>query len=124
MGCAFTDADLLDRLEAMDDTVMDTLPFGVVAFTPDGIVCRYNLEESRRAGLTPANVIGRNFFRAVAPCMNNSLVADRFESQPELDTTLDYVFTFRLKPVAVTIRMLKQSGRRRMYLVVDLRKPS
>jgi photoactive yellow protein len=117
----FTDTDLLDRLEAMDDAALDTLSFGLVAMAEDGTVTAYNLAESRLSGLTPANVIGRKFFTSVAPCTNNFLVAYRFETEPELDAIIDYVFTFRIKPVAVRLRLLKQSGGRRMYLAVDRR---
>jgi hypothetical protein len=46
-------------------------------------------------------------------------VAYRFETEPELDAIIDYVFTFRIKPVAVKLRLLKKSGVRRMYLAVE-----
>ena len=119
MDCNFTDTDLLDRLDAMDDTALDALPFGVVAMSNDGTVTSYNLAESRLSGLTPANVVGRNFFSSVAPCTNNFLVAYRFETEPVLDAMIDYVFTLRIKPVAVKLRLLKQGARRRMYLAVE-----
>jgi photoactive yellow protein len=121
MECNFTDTDLLDRLEAMDDSALDALSFGVVAMSEDGAVTGYNLVESRLSGLTPANVIGRNFFSSVAPCTNNFLVANRFETEPALDAVIDYVFTFRIKPTAVKLRLMKQPARSRMYLAVERR---
>jgi photoactive yellow protein len=121
MDCSFTDADLLDRLEAADDSELDSLSFGVVAMSKDGIVVSYNVAEGRLSGLTPANVLGRNFFSSVAPCTNNFLVAYRFETEPVLDAVIDYVFTFRIRPTAVRLRLLKQPERRRMYLAVELR---
>ena len=51
----------------MADTALDELSFGVVGMSEDGTVNSYNLAESRLSGLTPANVIGRNFFTSVAP---------------------------------------------------------
>jgi photoactive yellow protein len=120
MNCNFADTDLLDRLEAMDDTALDALPFGVVAMSEAGTVTRYNLAESHLSGLTPAIVVGRNFFTSVAPCTNNFLVAFRFENEPVLDAIIDYVFTFRIKPTAVKLRLLKQNARR-MYLAVERR---
>jgi len=121
MDCKFMDPDLLDRLEAADDTALNELPFGVVAMSQDGVVTSYNLAESQLSGLSPANVFGRNFFSAVAPCTNNFLVAYRFETEPALDAVIDYVFTLRIKPVAVRLRLLKQPERRRMYLAVERR---
>jgi photoactive yellow protein len=64
----------------------------------DGTVTSYNLAESRLSGLTPANVVGRNFFSSVAPCTNNFLVAYRLETEPVLDAIIDYVFTLRKNP--------------------------
>jgi photoactive yellow protein len=115
----FTGLDLLDRLEAADDAALDRAPFGVVAMTDDGVVASYNMAESRLAGLTPEKVVGRHFFSAVAPCTNNFMVAQRFETEPVLDAVVDYVFTLRMQPTKVRLRLLKQPGRRRMYLVVE-----
>jgi photoactive yellow protein len=115
----FTDPDLLDRLEAADDATLDTAPFGVVAMTEDGDVTSYNAAESQLSGLTHAKVVRRHFFSAVAPCTNNFMVAYRFETEPELDDIIDYVFTLRMQPTKVRLRLLKQPGRRRMYLVVE-----
>jgi photoactive yellow protein len=115
----FTGSDLLDRLEKADDAALDTAPFGVVAMTEDGVVASYNVAESQLAGLTPAKVVGRHFFSAVAPCTNNFMVAQRFETEPVLDAVVDYVFTLRMQPTKVQLRLLKQPGRRRMYLVVE-----
>ncbi len=121
MDCNFTATDLPERLESMDDTALDALSFGVVGMSLDGVVTSYNFAESQLSGLTPTNVIGRNFFSSVAPCTNNFLVAHRFETESVLDVTIDYVFTFRIKPTAVKLRLLKQSGARRMYLAVERR---
>jgi photoactive yellow protein len=121
MDCKFTDIALLDRLEEADDAALDTLPFGVVAMSEDGTVRSYNVAESRLSGLEPANAIGRHFFSSVAPCTNNYLVAHRFETESVLDAVIDYVFTLRIKPTAVRLRLLKQPARRRMYLAVELR---
>lgn len=119
MAWNFTDPNLLDLLEAADDAALDAAPFGVVAMTEDGDVSSYSAAESRLSGLTPSRVVGRHFFSAVAPCTNNFMVAQRFETEPALDAVVDYVFTVRMQPTKVKLRLLKQPGRRRMYLVVE-----
>ena len=121
MDWNFDEPDLLDRLEEASDAVLDTLPFGVIAMAGNGTVVSYNETESRLSGLMPANVIGRHFFSAVAPCTNNFIVAYRFETEPALDAVTDYVFTLRMQPTAVRLRLLKQPLRRLMYLVVERR---
>jgi photoactive yellow protein len=118
MDCSFTGSGLMDWLEMADDAALDGLPFGVVAMSGDGTVMSYNLAESQLSGLAPANVIGRNFFVHVAPCTNNFMVAHRFEIEPVLDAVIDYVFTCVMRPTAVRLRLLKQPGCSRMYLLV------
>lgn len=124
MDTTFLALDLLDRLEGLDETGLDLLPFGVVAMNPDGKVVAYNLEEARLSGLTPARVIGRHFFTAVAPCTNNYLVAHPFENETIVDSTIDYVFTLRMSPTRVQLRLLKHPKASRMYLVVQKRPPN
>ncbi len=117
----FTAPGLFAWLEAASADALDGLPFGVVAMAADGAVEGYNTAEGKLSGLTPARVIGRNFFTSVAPCTNNFMVAHRFESEPEIDAVIDYVFTFRLAPLKVRLRLLKRPGGQRMYLAVEKR---
>jgi photoactive yellow protein len=92
-----------------DPACLDELPYGVIGFDRDGHVTRYNRTEATGAGLQAARIIGRPFFLAVAPCMNNYLVAHRFEEEPDLDAELDYVLTFRMRPTPVRLRLLQAS---------------
>jgi photoactive yellow protein len=117
----FAAPDLFDWLEAASADDLDLLAFGLIAMTGDGAVARYNVAEGKLSGLTPERVIGRNFFTSVAPCTNNFMVAHRFESEPEIDAVTDYVFTFRLAPLKVRLRLLKRPGAQYMYLAVELR---
>ena len=119
MDWTFTEPDLLDKLESAADAVLDAAPFGVIAMAADGVVTSYNATESRLSGLPPAKVVGRHFFSAVAPCTNNFLVAHRFETEPTIDSVIDYVFTLRMAPTPVRLRLLKRPGCRRMYLLVE-----
>jgi photoactive yellow protein len=120
---AFADPGLIEWLETASDEDLDGLPFGVVAMASDGIVVAYNKTESTIAGLRPEQVIGRHFFSSVAPCANNYMVAERFVQEAALDATIDYVFTLRMAPTPVRLRMLKRPDARRMYLIVERRMP-
>ncbi len=113
--------DLFNWLEGASPTDLDLLTFGVVAMAPDCNVEHYNLAEAKISGLTPERVVGRHFFTAVAPCTNNFMVAHRFETEAEIDSTIDYVFTFRLAPTKVRLRLMKRPGGRRMYLGIERR---
>jgi hypothetical protein len=63
-------------------------------------------------------VTGRNFFVDIGPCTNNYLVARRYADGGELDEQLDYVFTFRMAPIPVRLRLLAREGSPRQYLAV------
>ena len=114
----FPTSRISDIDEATADE-LDALPFGVIGFGPDGTVELYSRTESRLAGLSPARVVGKHVFTAVAPCMNNFMVAQRFEDEDELDATIDYVLTLRMKPTPVRLRMLKSPHAARRYILIQ-----
>lgn len=98
---------------------LDTLAFGVVGLSPEAIVEVYNLTESKLAGLPADSVIGSQFFLSIAQCMNNFMVAQRLQDEPELDTIIDYVLTFKMRPTPVRLRMLKSPEHPRSYLLIE-----
>ncbi len=120
---AFDTPRLVERLDALPETALDDLDFGVIGFDAANVVRRYNAYESRAAGLSPARVLGHDLFTAVAPCMNNYLVAQRFEDAAaegsELDATIDYVLTLRMRPVKVRLRLLAAPAADHRYVLVQ-----
>ena len=109
----------LEELHAMAPAEVDALPFGVIGFTPDTTVVLYNATECQLAGLPAASVVGEPYFLGVAQCMNNFLVAQRFEDEPELDAVLDYVLTLRMRPTPVKLRLLKKPSCPLQYVLVQ-----
>jgi hypothetical protein len=49
------------------------------------------------------------------------MIARRFETEPEIDVVINYVFTFRIAPRKVRLRLLKRPGARFSYLIVEKR---
>jgi photoactive yellow protein len=94
------------ELQAMPAETRDRLPFGVVGLDAAGLTKIYNATEARMAGLKPDAVLGQDFFDAVAQCMNNYMVAQRFADEPELDAIIPYVLTLRMRPTKVRLRLL------------------
>jgi photoactive yellow protein len=119
----FNQTDILHHLQAADDTALDALDFGVIGIDDQTLVRRYNGCESRMAGLPPLRVLGHPLFTAVAPCMNNFMVAQRFEDAAAegitLDATLDYILTLRMRPSKVKLRLLAQPGGVLRYVLVS-----
>jgi photoactive yellow protein len=122
----FEQAGLQAALDALSPAQLDELDFGVIGFDVDCNVQRYNSFESQAAGLALADVAGRHLFGAIAPCMNNFMVAQRFEdalaSGQVLDQSLDYVLTFRMRPTAVRLRLLADPAQALRYVCVQRRK--
>jgi photoactive yellow protein len=116
---------LADMLDACSPEQLDTLDFGVIGFDADARVQRYNAFESQLAGLSPQRVIGEPLFTNVAPCLNNFMVAQRFEDALEgdgaLDDTIDYVLTLRMRPVKVALRLLASPASGNRYVLVQRR---
>ncbi len=122
-AASFADAALLSELDHLADADLDALDFGVIAIDAEGVVRRYNAFESRAAGLSSQRVLGQPLFTVVAPCMNNFMVAQRFEDAladgAALDATLDYVLTLRMRPVKVRLRLLAAPAGPLRYVLVQ-----
>jgi photoactive yellow protein len=120
---SFSDAALLAELDRHSNEDLDALDFGVIGIDEAGVVRRYNSFESKAAGLSPQRVLGQPLFTVVAPCMNNFMVAQRFEdartSATTLDAEIDYVLTLRMRPVKVKLRLLAAPGGANRYVLVQ-----
>lgn len=121
---SFSQPDLLSWLECHDNAALDQLDFGVIGFgrDADARVVRYNACERRSSGLEVSKVMGLPLFGVVAQCMNNFMVAQRFEdadaSGEPLDAELDYTFTLRMRPTPVRLRLLSQADSPTRYIAI------
>jgi photoactive yellow protein len=115
---SFETVALVD-LETMSVAERDALPFGVVGFGADTVVQTYNATEARMSGLDPSTVVGVPFFDAVAQCMNNFMVAQRFEDEPHIDAIVPYVLTLRMRPTKVRLRLLAEPEQPRRYILIE-----
>lgn len=106
----FEESSLGTLLSVMTNDQLDELEFGVIGFDAECLVKIYNKYESEATGLSVQSVIDTDLFLAVAICMNNFLIAQRFEDAldetSELDDTIDYVLTFKMKPTRVKLRLI------------------
>ena len=118
----FDQPDIAEHLGELTQADLDTLEFGVIGFDADGIVRSYNTFESKAAGLSLHRVLGHPLFTIVAPCMNNFMVAQRFEDAQAqgvaLDATIDYVLTLRMRPLKVRLRLLARPGAALRHVLV------
>lgn len=121
----FAQPALMQGLASLDDAGLDLLDFGVIGFSkaPEATVVRYSAHEVRLSGLDRSRVLGLPLFAVVAQCMNNFMVAHRFDEAVEhsspLDHTLDYTFTLRMKPTPVVLRLLSSPDHPIQYIAVQ-----
>ncbi len=99
-----------DAIRFLETRDVDQLAVGVIGFDQRYLVRVYNRFEATAAGLARDRVLGLHVFESIAPCMNNFMVAQRFEDasncQGPLDAELDYVLTLRMRPTPVRLRLL------------------
>lgn len=117
---SFNESTLADQLYRLADAKLNAAPFGIIGFgSKDERVQLYSDAECILSGLSRTSVMGRALFDEVAPCMNNFLVAEKFRSGQPLDEIVDYVFTLRMRPTPVRLRLVWREGQSRMYLCVE-----
>lgn len=109
-------------LSQLSNEKLNTLEFGVIGFDDEGLVKVYNAYESKMAGLSLESVIDADLFSTVAPCMNNFLVAQKFEDatdeKADLDEIMDYVLTLKMKPTRVKLRLISSPELPFNYVVI------
>lgn len=119
----FDQADLLPRIAAVDEAGLDQLRFGLIGFDGECRVRRYNAVEASFSGLQPSAVLGLLLFSELAQCMNNFMVAQRFEDAlaagEQLDAIIDYVLTWRMRPTRVRLRLLAEPSSALSYVLLQ-----
>jgi photoactive yellow protein len=102
--------DPIEDLSHVRSEVLDALPYGAIQLAGDGIVTGYSRGESELSGLSPGKVIGKNFFRQVAPCTAVKEFQGAFDAlrakRENGRATLRFVFTFARGSKLVEIAMV------------------
>jgi photoactive yellow protein len=107
----------------MNGDELDQLPFGAIVIDRAGIVVKYNAYESQLSGMSRERVIGRHFFREIAPCAAVAAFEGRLhtfvdESAP-VSTTFTYVFAFSTGPVDVAITFVRLKRGESVLIAVE-----
>ncbi len=103
-----TDIDnVISRLNPAD---IDSLAFGAMQLDASGKILAYNAAESDITGRSPKDVIGKNFFKDVAPCTATPAFQGVFNEgvkSGKLAAIFDYVFDYKMAPTQVRVNMKK-----------------
>ena len=99
--------NVLSKLTAKE---VDQLAFGAVQLDAKGNILQYNAAEASITGRDAKDVMGKNFFRDVAPCTGTPAFKGLFDKgvrEGNLNTMFEYVFDYRMTPTKVKIHMKK-----------------
>jgi photoactive yellow protein len=89
----------IENVATLDDATADRLPFGFIRMDAEGRIVAYNTQESALSGLSQTRVLGRNFFRTIAPCtcveeFEGTLQRMIASAEPQR-TQIEFLFKFK-----------------------------
>ena len=99
---------LANIVDSMNETELDQLPHGAIQLSTDGTVMKFNAYESKLANLRKESVIGKNFFKQVAPCTDVQEFYGRFRKgvrEKKLHENFRYHFALKQNPRDVTVTL-------------------
>ena len=109
-------------IDSISDAELDALPYGVIQVDAEGIVLRYNAYEESLSGLVRQKVVGRNFFKQIAPCTDMQEFYGRFRegvAAGELHCTFRFHFSFKKNPPDVTITLFYNAPHKITWVLVQ-----
>ncbi len=109
-------------IDNLDEKTLDSLAYGAIQLDKTGKVLKYNQYESNLANRKKEDVIGKNFFREVAPCTAVKEFYGRFEQamrDKKLSETFEFEFNFKPKARHVLISMLYSEKSETVWVFVQ-----
>jgi photoactive yellow protein len=100
---------LVSEIGSLTADDLDLLPFGAIQLDANGVILAYNKSEEKLAGRKAEDVIGKNFFRDIAPCTRVKRFYGAFQTgvdRRELNEVFDFTFKFPHGDREVRIRMI------------------
>jgi len=104
----------------LSEAQLEDLPFGVIELAPNGMILTYNKAEETLSGMASSNVIGKNFFREVAPCTSVKNFEGRFLtfiSSQEGPESFNFTFRFPGRNTRVSIAFVRSERASAFVLV-------
>jgi photoactive yellow protein len=102
--------DIDNVLSRLSTKEVDQLAFGAVQLDAKGTILQYNAAEAGITGRDAKAVLGKNFFREVAPCTSTPTFKGLFDKgvrEGNLNTMFEYVFDYKMNPTKVRVHMKK-----------------
>jgi photoactive yellow protein len=121
-AAALSPSFLFAKINSISQEELDSLPCGVIQLDAVGVVLRYNAFEAGLSGLDKKKVVGKNFFRQIAPCTDIQEFYGRFRdgvTAGELHCTFRFHFAFKSHPRDVTVTLFYNSRDKTVWVLVQ-----
>src|SRR5579871_1788076 len=99
---------LFTKVDSLTESELDKLPHGAIQLDRNGNILKFNLMEQQLANLPKERVIGKNFFKDVAPCTDVKDFHGRFQAglaSGQLHERFRYHFAFKQNPRDVVVTL-------------------
>lgn len=106
----FGEDNIENAMAKMKAGEIDGLAFGAIQLDANGSILQYNVAEGEITGRSPDQVIGKNFFKDVAPCTATPEFEGAFKKgvkAGDLNTIFEYTFDYNMAPTKVKVHMKK-----------------
>jgi photoactive yellow protein len=110
-------------LKGLSPEEFDAMAFGAIQLDQAGNITAYNRWEANLARRNPKEVIGKNFFKDIAPCTDVAAFRGRLDALAERGETtylFDFDFAFPWGLRRVRIRFLIEPDGHRWVFVTDV----
>ena len=110
------------KVDSINEEELDSLPHGVIQLDAEGVVLRYNAFESGLSGLAKPKVLGKNFFKQIAPCTDIRQFYGRFRdgvAAGQLHCTFRFHFAFERNPRDVTVTLFYNERDKTVWVLVQ-----
>lgn len=110
------------KIDSISEQELDSLAYGVIQLDTQGTVLRYNAFESRLSGLSKDKVLGKNFFKQVAPCTDVQQFYGCFRdgvAAGKLHATFRFHFAFKHRPCDVTVTLFYNNRDKTVWVLAQ-----
>lgn len=110
------------KVNSISEAELDSLAYGVIQLNAEGTVLRYNAHEAGLSGLAKQRVVGKNFFKQVAPCTDIREFYGRFQegiAAGEMHCTFRFHFAFKENPRDVTVTLFYNNRDETVWVLVQ-----
>jgi photoactive yellow protein len=112
----------IGNLSVLNREVADHLPFGFIRLDAKSVVLDYNTAESALSGLPRKGVVGKNFFRTVAPCtcvkQFEGKVQEMIAGGKPARDQINFLFKFPARITMVNLVMTYDPATRQVILLI------